>query len=391
MADKKKLLFVINNLQTGGVQTSLINLINEIHDKYEITVLSFAFKKEYCDIFPENINIIGLKSPYKYLGFSQGELKNHQWFYINRAAWAMLIRVVGRSRVIPLMNIFQRKIGSFDCAISYLHECPQKNTYGGCNEFVLKRVKAKKKITWLHCDFELCGANNAFSKSIYSKFDTIVACSEGTRASFVKCLPELADKCKSLRNCNNYEKIKELSKCAFMYDEEYLNIVTVARLAEEKGIERAIYAVNQCINKGYKVKYHIIGSGDQEKVLKNLVKENGLSDDTVIFYGNQTNPYRYIVNADLFLLPSYHEAAPMVFDEAACLGVPVIATQTTSTDEMIIKSGNGIVCENSLEGITKAMEKVLSNPRLLNEIKHTLQNKEFNNAEIIANFDKIIF
>jgi glycosyltransferase involved in cell wall biosynthesis len=76
--------------------------------------------------------------------------------------------------------------------------------------------------------------------------------------------------------------------------------------------------------------------------------------------GEQVNPYRYIKNADYFLLPSFHEAAPIVFDEAAILGVPVLATKTLSAVEMIENRRAGFVCENSTEAIYDMLRSVLS-------------------------------
>ena len=95
-------------------------------------------------------------------------------------------------------------------------------------------------------------------------------------------------------------------------------------------------------------------------------------------------------NADLFLLPSYHEAAPMVFDEAACLGVPILATETTSTDEMITESGSGFVCENSQDGIADGLMKVLKNPDSLVEIKKSLQQRQFTNQDKINKVSEVI-
>ena len=385
----KKILFVTNNLETGGVQISLLNLIKEIHNDIDVTVCSFVLKDSYKKLLPVNVELIGTNSPFKFLGMSQGELKRTPLQYIERFFWGTLVKMFGRSKTIKLMLLFQKNIGEYDIAISFLHEGSPKSIYGGCNEFVLKKVKAEKKITWLHCDFEQCGANNPTSKRIYAQFDKIIACSEGCRASFVKCVPELEDKTISLRNCNDYEKIRELAKNGIEYNKDFFNIVTVARLSKEKGIERAIKAVRFCVSKGYKIKYHIIGAGIEKEKLKAMVNEYGL-EDVVSFYGNQTNPYKYMVNADLFLLTSYHEAAPMVFDEAACLGVPVLATQTTSTDEMILKNNAGFVCENSDESIKEILLGVLDNNCKINCIQKSLANKEFNNKKIISDFEKLL-
>ena len=383
----KNIIFVINNLSTGGVQESLLSLIRAIHHQYNVTLVSFCGVG--ANTLPADVKLIVPHSPFRYFGAAQWELKNKPLQCAVRSAWAVLTRLFGRSFTIQLMLPFQKKLGDYDCAISYLHEAPQKSFYGGCNEFVLKKIKAKKKVTWLHCDFELCGANSKASEKIYQQFDEIVACSEGTKRAFLRCMPQFKDKCVAIRNCNDYENIRMLAGDGIPYDKSEFNIVTVARLSQEKGIERAIEAVKRCVKKGYKLHYHIVGSGDQAVYLKKLTEDYGL-ENVITFYGNQSNPYPYMKNADLFLLPSYHEAAPMVFDEAACLGVPILATETTSTDEMITESGSGFVCENSQVGIADELMKVLKNPDSLVEIKKSLENCQVTNQDKINKVSEVI-
>lgn len=387
----RNVIFVINNLGTGGVQSSLLNLLAELHEKYHITVLCFDERiKKASNVLPPNVDLVVANSPFRFFGVSQRELQGNPAKYLARACWTLLTKLFGRSFAIRMMLPFQKELGDYyDCAISYLHEAAQNSFYGGCNEFVLKKIKAKKKVTWLHCDFELCGANSQASEKIYQQFDEIVACSEGTKRVFLRCMPQFRNKCVAIRNCHNYRNICWLAGDGIPYDKSKFNIVTVARLSEEKGIERALEAVKCCIKKGYKLHYHIVGSGNQEEHLKELTGEYEL-ENAVTFYGNQSNPYPYIKNADLFLLPSYHEAAPMVFDEAACLGVPVLATETTSTDEMIIESGSGFVCENSQDGIDNGLMDVLKNPDILVEIKRSLEKRQFTNQDNINKVSEVI-
>lgn len=385
----KKIIFVINSLAIGGVQTSLRNLLAEIHDRYDITLLCFDNRALSDTQLPPDLKVISVDSPFHYLGWGQMETKDQPLLFAIRAFWATLTRIFGRSFVIKLMLPFQKRIGTYDCAISFLHEGAQKNFYGGCDEFVLKRIEAKKKVAWLHCDFELCGANTPDSARIYQKFDQIIACSDGVRQAFMRCMPQLANKCIAIRNCNEYEKIRQLAGNGIDFDSSVVNLITVARLGEEKGIDRAIRAVKECVNRGYKLHYHIVGSGSMAHALKKMVQKLELSD-VITFYGSQRNPYVYMKNADLFLLPSYHEAAPMVFDEAACLGVPVLATQTTSTDEMITYNHSGFVCENSDEGIVSALLVLMDKPEKLIEVKKTLTERTFNNDAIVEAFDRNI-
>ncbi len=384
------IIFVINNFATGGVQSSLLNLLAELNEKFHITVFCFDERlKNSPNIFPPHIDLLVPSSPFRYLGISQGELRGKPAKYLARAYWALLTKLFGRSFAIRMMLPFQKELGDYDCAISYLHEAAQNSFYGGCNEFVLKKIKAKKKVTWLHCDFELCGANSKASEKIYQQFDEIVACSEGTKQAFLRCMPQFEDRCVAIRNCIDYGNICRLAGDGIPYNKSEFNIVTVARLSAEKGIERALEAVKCCMKSGYKLHYHIVGSGDQVEYLKELTREYGLKN-AVTFYGNQSNPYLYMKNADLFLLPSYHEAAPMVFDEAACLGVPVLATETTSTDEMITESNSGFVCENSQDGIADGLMKVLRNPDSLIKIKKLLKHRQFTNQDKMNKVSEVI-
>ena len=71
--------------------------------------------------------------------------------------------------------------------------------------------------------------------------------------------------------------------------------------------------------------------------------ENGLSE-RIIFHGAVENPYPYKKQADFFFLPSFHEAAPLVLEEAKLLGLPILTTETLSARTLV--GDLGIVCQN---------------------------------------------
>jgi len=385
----KKIIIVNNNLEVGGVQTSLINLLKEIHNLYDVTLLLFNVKSEYLEKIPYNVKVETVKYPFKHFGMSSKDVRANPFLFLSRGVWAVLTRLFGRKFVIKMMLPFHKKIRGYDCAISYLHEDAPKRFYGGCNEFVIHRIDADKKIGWIHCDYSMCGANNEGSRRIYKQFDKIIACSEGAKYAFLRCLPECEDKCVAVRNCNDYETIKQKSHPAVNYNKNIFNVVTVARLSAEKAIHRALVAIKYCKDKGYLIAYHIVGAGPEEDYLKRLVLEMGL-EENVFFYGNQSNPYPYLMNADLFLLTSYHEAAPMVFDESMSLGVPVMATATTSTDEMITEHGGGFVCANVQDDINTQLLHILRNPQELANVKKRLKQMKFNNSIAIEKLRRIL-
>ena len=272
-----------------------------------------------------------------------------------------LSRVFGRKKTLALMKCRQPELEkNYDVAISYLHNGRAKSFYGGVQDFVLSCVNAKKKIAFLHGDYRNCGSDNAENNRQIEQFDRIAACSEGCRHAFLTVLPHLENKCVTVRNFHRFDEIYELSENRVVtYDKENVHLLMVSRLSHEKGIDRAIRAVSNINAKGVKTCLHLVGDGGDRENLQTLAIELGVAD-SIIFHGEQENPYRYMQGADLLLMTSYHEAAPMVIDEARALGLPILTTETTSSYEMVTEQRCGWVCENTQSALEQELERVLS-------------------------------
>ena len=152
-------------------------------------------------------------------------------------------------------------------------------------------------------------------------------------------------------------------------------------MSEEKGLEQGVKTISTLKTAGYDVEWHIVGEGPQHTKIEKSIQENNASD-YIFLEGEQKNPYRYIKNADYLFVPSLHEAAPMVFDEAASLGVPIISTDTLSAYELVSERKIGYV--GSIEQLTNLVEKALSNQV---EIKKIMGKYRANNDEARADFE----
>ena len=387
----KKIIIVNNNMKVGGVQKSLCNLLWSLRatGRYDITLLLFSPVGEYMDKLPPDVRCICADSLFRYLGVSQGEM--HGMDVVKRGALAAICRILGRNASVRLMRLSQKKLPeTYDCAIAFLHNGREKSFFGGVQDFVLHCIKADRKITFLHDDYEKCGANNETNNQLMAQFDQIAACSDGCRGVFESLVPHLAHKSVTVRNCNNISEIKSLAdENPIIYSKDRINVICAARLSPRKGVDRAIEAADVLLKQGIPITLHILGSGVMETDLKDMVSERGL-EEYVIFYGEQGNPYRYMKNADLFLLTSYHEAAPMVIDEAYILDLPVLTTRTNSSDEMVVDRECGWVCDNSQEALNQLLEEVLQNMDALEEKKKKLRKMPKDNSLALGQFTKMI-
>ncbi len=386
----KKIMIVNNNMHIGGVQKSLLNLLKNISDKYDVTLLLFYKGGALLEDIPENVHIIEASSPFRYLGMTKNDVGPGFLNKAMRAFFAGLTRLFSIGVSTRVMSLFQRKLSGYDAAISFYHSGAKKAFNGGCNEFVIRHIDAKRKITFLHCDYLKINADIKANHSIYSQFDKIAACSDGCRRSFLSAEPEFENKTTVVYNCCDFDDVIDKSaQSKNLTQSNKINFVTVARLGREKSVSRAVQAFAQLADYKDKVHYYIIGSGIEGNLIKNMIADYGL-ENQITMCGEKKNPYPFIKSADCLLIPSISEAAPMVIAEAACLGVPVLTTKTSSAEEMVEHTGYGWVCDNDVDSIRNAVMHLIHNPKLIEECSKFLKEQSFNNDLALAQFEKLL-
>ena len=383
-----KLLFICNNLHIGGIQKSLINLLDEISDAYEVTLFVFAKVGDLSEKVPKNVKIICGNGFTKILGMSQGEAKKCGIFTaLWRTFWAILTKLFGIGFSFGALTRMQKLKESYDVAISFSQNSAYKMFYGGCNEFAVNSVKAKKKVSFVHCDFLHYFGNNPYNRKYYSRFDSIACVSDSCKNVFDSACPEYKDKTVSVHNCYNFAEMKkEADSFTAERTEGVLNILTAARISEEKGIFRMFPIFKKLKEQGFQFVWRIAGSGPLLEKAQEECKLCGLSDD-VVFLGMLKNPYPYFKNSDLLLVPSYDEAAPMVFGEAAFFGLPVFTTNTTSAYELVENAKIGFVAENNDEAIFEGLSDLLKNS---DKISEKAKNIKISNEQAIAEFNALM-
>lgn len=385
----KKILIINNNMHIGGVQQALINLLHEICGEYEVSLLLFYPGGELMERIPDRVRVLTPTGALRYWGMSSGDPSGKRE-RLCRGLWAALTKTLGRGISFPLASIRQSKLTGYDAVISYLHSGPPRSFYGGCNEFALRCTESNHRVTFLHCDYEKQKADSRYNRTLYQKFDRIAACSEGCRDSFLRVMPDLFSKTTVVPNCLDARFIAAQADSAPIQKESGpLRVLTVSRLGREKGVLRAVEAIAELGPDKNRLRYTIIGDGIQRKPILEAVKALGL-EDVVFWLGQMENPYGYLRAADLLLIPSYSEAAPMVIGEAAVLGTPILSTETSSARQMVEEAGIGLVCENSVAGIKNGLRQILDHPEALTVWIGNCEKTERDNHSALERFARLI-
>ena len=123
-------------------------------------------------------------------------------------------------------------------------------------------------------------------------------------------------------------------------DSNTFTLLTVCRLHPVKNISLAINTVRELIKENSNIELLVIGEGPDREKLETLVQNYGLQKH-VYLKGYELNPWKYVQQADLFILPSYSEGLPVALTEAMLHNLPCIATKVGGANELIDHKKNG--------------------------------------------------
>ena len=134
----------------------------------------------------------------------------------------------------------------------------------------------------------------------------------------------------------------ESDKNQYNYD-----VVFLGRLTYQKNPHKLINVCSNLIAMKSDVRVAVIGTGNMEQDIVELVAQKGLSEN-ITFLGFQNNPYKIVKDAKCMVMTSRWEGTPMCALEGMALGVPMVATPVDGLKKLIVNGENGFLCEDDL-------------------------------------------
>ena len=385
----KKILIVNKSFETGGIETSLVNMANELQKHYQVDLFVYYPEGTMKERLNPDVNVIEPSWRFKALGMPikkvlSSKKLNMILFRLFALAWTKLF-----SNKLPISCAIhhQPKLAGYDMAIAFHQEQRKHATISGFSRFIDGCAEAKVKAAWLHYDNTILDLDSKYNNPFYSKMDKLVFVSKSLAQSFAARFPEFKDKVDYCYNFIDYDDLVRKSKLplAVPFEAEKFVCFSACRLSEEKAIVRAVNALQSVFRQHDEIVWYIAGDGPEKTNIQNAVKAAQL-ENQIKLIGYQGNPYAYMAKADLIMNVSYHEAAPMVFLEAKAVGTPVFATRTSSADELLQDSIDAFVCDNNEDAIRERFETVVTNRQLVESAKAQLKSYKVDND---ASLEKI--
>ncbi|EOU1912457.1 glycosyltransferase [Clostridium perfringens] len=364
----KKLLFMVSSMNIGGVEKSLLSLLSTIsREKYEITVLLLEKKGGFLNHIPSWIKVedVSWFKEIKSIIMEAPQLtfKN----YINKRRYidaslfvfSYFIDKYFKNRYFYYKNILRSipiKEEEYDVAIAYAGPTEIIDSY------ITHKVKAKKKIGWVHFDISKHKINTNLYLKLYSKMDGIFIVSKEGKDRFDEKFPKLSNKSTVFKNIISKEVIRKMACERVDFDNSFkgIKIVTVGRLSIEKGQDLGIKALAKLKEDGYEVRWYCIGEGNSRTKYEEIIKEYKLQDDFILL-GAKTNPYPYMKMADIYVQTSRHEGYCLTLAEAKVLNKRIITTNFVGAKEQIKQYKTGKIVESNWKSIYENIKYLINN------------------------------
>lgn len=385
------------NMNIGGTEKALLTMLNEIDDsKYDITLLML---EEYGGFLNEIPSFVKVKYVDEYKSIKP---------FVNEPPKILIKRLIkNKAYLTGLSTLLNYSISKITKNISYYYRYILKNVkkideeydlavaYAGPMDFityfVLNKIKAKKKIQWIHFDITKIGFNRKFAERNYKKFDKIFVVSEEGKEKLIDLIPALNNKVEAFFNIISCNLIENMSKNEKSFDDLFngVRILTVGRLSKEKGQELTINVLARLKNEGYKVRWYCIGDGPEKDNYRNRIKGLDIENDYILL-GSKLNPYPFMKDCDIYVQPSKHEGYCITLGEARCFDNPIVTTNFTGANEQIKNEITGLVCDISEQGIYQAIKRLLDNKELYKDIRINLSNEIVDSTNEISKLEKLV-
>ena len=385
----KKILFVVDERKMGGVSILLEDMLKmlNLNDK-KIDILVLHDNGDRLSNLPKSVNVIYGTSFFETVDLPIKEvLKSKKLRLILKKIKLILEMKTGLIRY--SIKRERKKIlkEGYDIEIAFKDGFTALFVgYGNCIQ----------KIHWLHYDYKIINANkkyNSLFRKVLPNFDKIIAVSNGVMDDF-NAIYNLEEKTQVINNLIDTKKIKSMSNQKNeVQSNNKINLISVGRLHFQKGYDRLIQAIKKLEKDKLmdNISLEIYGDGPDQENLKKLVKDLNLTE-TIKLQGRTNNPYNKIKNSDLFILSSIYEPFGLVIVEAMTLGIPVLATSNSATSELINNNKNGLIVDNSVEGIYIGLKKIIKDSKLINKYKLNLKKYDYEveNKKILDQLEKIL-
>lgn len=398
---KKKLLFIMDTFPLGGISKSLLALLNELGDKYEIDFLLMKREGIFIPMLPSTVCLLDepigeeFRNPHPKNVFKYFKsLTFHCWLkwcgYSLMCSFGRLIG--GIHRQVQIMDVYigkhAKKIDKhYDAGIAYQG--------GRCIYYLAEKVSADVRIGYVHSDYlqsEVDYMLKPTDEIYFPQMDYIVTISPECLSSLHKVFPELRDKLLVIENICSPKMIWSMANQGESFSKDFkgIRLATMGRFdIYSKGIDLAIKTCKILVENKVDFQWYFLGDGHDRPRIEKMICECNVKDNFILL-GAKTNPYPYIKDSDVYIQPSRYEGKSVALDEVKALQKPIVVTNFSTVNDQFVDGETALIAEMSPEDIADKIIRVINDEGLRRHLIDNLTKEKIGNVEEARRFEGLI-
>lgn len=396
----KKILIFSHAMEIGGAERALLGLLETIDTtKYQVDLFLMRHEGELLKYIPEGIHLLPENRQYSCMAVPFAKVLKRGCFGVAAGRflgkWKAAIRVqeldlsgendvaleYSHKYTAPFLPMVSGE--TYDLAISFLTP----------HYYVAQKVKAKKKIAWIHTDYSIVATDRESQLKMWDAYDWIASISDQVTGSFLKAFPELEKKILLIPNIMPVRYLDSMTK-AFSAEQEMpvdgsIRLLSVGRFCSAKNFDNVPDICRRLREMGLNVKWYLIGFGGSEALIWQKIMEAGMQG-SVIILGKKENPYPYIAACELYVQPSRYEGKCVAVIEAQILHKPVVITDYATSGSQLRDGYDGVIVPMDNEGCAEGIAAVIRDPQLQEQLIENTKQQDYTNAGEIQKLYKLI-
>ena len=385
-------------MEIGGAETALIGILHSIdYTRYNVDLFLHAHRGEMMQFIPKEVNLLPEIKAYAHIECSMMQaLMGGCWrvlFGRLKARWQFrkYLKLKGLSDSSAIFQYVAKAVTPVLPSLEYLDEYDLAVSFLNPHNIVRDKVKAKKKICWIHTDYTRVDINVEQELPVWASFDHVMSISPDVTRTFLQVFPSLKNKIVEMENILPVDFIRKRAE-EFDASEEFvgdgIKILSIGRFCEAKNYDNVPDICQRIRERGIDLRWFIIGYGD-DLLIRQRIHETGM-EDYVIILGKRSNPYPYIKACDIYAQPSRYEGKSVTAREAQILCKPVVVTNYPTASSQIQDNIDGRMVPMDNEGCAKGMAEFILNKELQEQIVDYLQVHDYGNeSEVEKLYDLI--
>lgn len=388
---KKKILFIMPSMFIGGAERSLLGLFEVIdYEKYDVSLFLYRHEGEFLSYIPEQVHLLPSMKEYGTFDVPiRSLLFSRRWMFglarlISKVALKLHCLISGEKKGVwmsmqytarYLLPLLPEIPGEYDLGVMFL----------GVADPLIHKVKAKKKVTWCHTDYDTLYPNKGMDRKTYEAVDHVVFVSDACREKMTRLYPALTDKTRVIENILGEKLLLQQAEVPVNdmphLDDGYI-LLSIGRFSNAKNFDNVPGICKSLLDKGLNVKWYLIGYGGDESLIRQKIAESGM-EQNVIILGKKENPYPYIKACDLYVQPSRYEGKCVTVREAQMLGKPVVITRYATSSSQLEDGVDGVIVPMDNESCAEEIAALLSNPERMTRLSRACQGRDYSNRQEI--------